>query len=429
MKSIRRCEIVTNLKNGDEIFIEIETIKKVLSEKNCILDYAYIIHDNDNYTAHDEKKNPDHKCGELKPAHIHLLLRFKKSQPQKLECVANWFGIKPNFISKINGSWEDACLYQIHKNAPDKHQYSADEVVSNFDYEKLLHDEENKFNLQDILRRILDGDIREYNKTLEIDHIMLVSQARYINEAFKVRSEHLQATIKERNTECVFITGGSGVGKSTLAKNIAKEKGLDYFISSGSNDIMDGYSQEPCLIVDDMRPAVLGLSDLLKMLDNHTASSVKSRYKNKYLNCELIIVTTVLDINTFYQNVFAERDEPITQLKRRCGTYIQMDAGTIYISIWDSKRMKYTAPIAYKNNVLDQYVSQENKTGKDVRNHVSNIIPFLELKKDEVIDTDTFHLERVHKTIAKHNSHKTYAPSHTESISDEDYRKLLPDNK
>ena len=81
--------------------------------------------------------------------------------------------------------------------------------------------------------------------------------------------------------ECIYITGSSGSGKTTLARKIAESHGLAYFISSGSNDIMDGYGQEPCLIVDDIRPSVLGLSDLLKMLDPHTACSVGSRYKTK----------------------------------------------------------------------------------------------------------------------------------------------------
>ena len=47
------------------------------------------------------------------------------------------------------------------------------------------------------------------------------------------------------------------------------------------------------LILDDLRPSCIGLSDLLKMLDNHTSSSVKSRYYNKVLECKLIIITSI----------------------------------------------------------------------------------------------------------------------------------------
>ena len=38
-------------------------------------DYAGIIHDKDTWTEEDEKKNPEHKQGELKKEHIHIVLR------------------------------------------------------------------------------------------------------------------------------------------------------------------------------------------------------------------------------------------------------------------------------------------------------------------------------------------------------------------
>lgn len=249
--------------------------------------------------------------------------------------------------------------------------------------------------IEEILQQILDGTIREYNKTQKIDNLTLVYYARKINEAFKVRAEYLAATQKERNTQVIFITGASSTGKTTFAKQIAIERGLDYFISSGSNDVMDGYAMQPALILDDIRPSALGLSDLLKMLDNNTASTIKSRYKNKYLNCELIILTTVLDIDTFYQHVFTENDEPVTQLKRRCGTYIKMYKDQIYISMWDDKLMQYTPPVVYKNNVIEKYIPAAVKTKEDVSNHVAKLIPFLEPENEENIQSGKFQLQKV----------------------------------
>ncbi|EGC74308.1 hypothetical protein HMPREF0490_01925 [Lachnospiraceae bacterium 6_1_37FAA] len=77
--SMRRCEIVSNLESedGEELF-SIERMKQVLEEKSktCIKEFSYIIHDKDVYTEEDERKNEKYKCGELKPKHIHLLLRF-----------------------------------------------------------------------------------------------------------------------------------------------------------------------------------------------------------------------------------------------------------------------------------------------------------------------------------------------------------------
>lgn len=105
MRSIRRCEIVSNLTGKDgKILFDMEHMKKVLSEKSCIREFSYIIHDKDTYTEEEEKRNPEHKCGELKAPHIHLLLRFEEKQPQKLEYVAQWFGIGENYINKIQGN-------------------------------------------------------------------------------------------------------------------------------------------------------------------------------------------------------------------------------------------------------------------------------------------------------------------------------------
>ena len=139
--SIRRCEIVSLLEKDGTVLFDMDNMKEVL-KKDCIKDFCYIIHDKDRYSKADEKRNPDHKQGELKPPHIHLLLRFENNQPQKLDCVAKWFHIAPNFVNKITGDWEDACLYQIHFNAPDKYQYPVEEVTCSFDYQELLESAE-----------------------------------------------------------------------------------------------------------------------------------------------------------------------------------------------------------------------------------------------------------------------------------------------
>lgn len=423
-KTIRRCEIVTNLEKEGQPLFDLDNMKKVLSERTCIAQHCYIIHDQDTYTDAEEKRNPDHKAGELKAAHIHLLMRF--NQPQHIPNIAKWFNIPENFVQKIHGSWEDACLYQIHANAPDKYQYPPEAVTCNFDFQKILEKKDTKTELDKVLQRILDGEIREYNRTQEIDNFLLVYCACKIEQAFKVRQEHLEATQQERNMLCIFITGKSGVGKTTLAKQIAKSQGYSFFVSSGSNDIMDGYRQQDCLILDDIRPSCLGLSDLLKMLDPHTASSVKSRYKNKYLNCQLVILTSVLDLDTFYKNVFTEQEEPITQLKRRCKLYIKMYKEEILAYRWDERDLRYVGPVAYKNTLLDNLLPERKQTLGDVRKSIEELMPFLELEKDEVIETDTFHLERLHTERELAEKEAEGQPESTlETVSDEEFRRLL----
>lgn len=381
--TIRQCEIVSKLKDEEgHILFDLDNAHLIIRRRTCIEKYSFIVHDKDTYTEEDEKNNPLHKQGTLKPPHVHLLLKF--DNPQHFKNIASWFDIPENFINKIKGRWENAVVYQVHRNAPEKYQYSVDEVTANFDVQSLLEKFDQNNYLDNILQRILNGEICEYNKPLEIDQLTLVHCGKIINDAIKVRQEYLQATVKDRNTECIYITGTPQAGKTTLAKKIAAAQNLVYFVSSSSNDILCDYKQEPCIILDELRPTALGLADLLKFLDNHTVSSVKSRYRNKFTYCKLIIITSVLDIDTFYSNVFQNDDEPIIQLKRRCGTHIRVRKDKIFISLWDAKKMDYSKEVEYENNILDEFIPESEKTEEDVENHTGLLAPFL--KKSTVQD-------------------------------------------
>lgn len=379
LPSVRACEIVSRLNNDDgEVLFDMDKLSEILKAKSHVINnYAYIIHDKDLYTKADESRNPKHKAGEFKPAHIHLVLKFERSQPQKTKYICKWFNLAENFVSKINGTFDDAILYLAHLNAPDKAQYDVKDITANFDIQEAVDNANSKDKLGDIIDRILTGEIREYNKTTKIDTRLLVypDSLRLIENAFKVRAEYLLSTQSERNTTCIYICGQAGAGKTTLAKKIADTHNMDYFVSSGSNDVLDGYCQQPCLILDDIRPSALGLSDLLKLLDPHTACSIKSRYKNKYVNCSLIILTSVLKIDEFYHNVFEHEDEPINQLKRRCKFYIKMDYDFIKIREWNDFSMEYGKERVYINDILLPFLLNNNSI--DNNNTIEDVFPFL----------------------------------------------------
>lgn len=332
---LRSFEIVQQLE-----YFNIHIMADVLNNKPSIKDFAYIIHDKD--------KNFN---GEIVKPHIHLCVRLKDSYDSKY--IANWFQVQENYVGKIKGRWKDMLEYLTHKNAPEKHQYSDDEVVSNFDWVKerdTLTGDERKY---EIINKIVNGDIREYNY---YDCISIEEYDKYkrsIDNAFKYRLDKIKGV--ERNMECIFITGDSGTGKTTYAKMIAEDKGYSVFVSSGSNDPLDDYKGQDCVILDDLRPSSMGLSDLLKMLDNNTASSVKSRFKNKVLECKMIIITTTLDIDTFFSNVFTEEKETSIQLKRRCRLHIRMEKDYYYMSLWQPKSRKYGPEFKQINPVADKY--------------------------------------------------------------------------
>lgn len=347
------CEIVQQLE-----YIDLDYIEKVLSEKVSIRDWAYIIHSKD--------KNDS---GELKAPHIHLALRFKDSYDTKH--ISQWFNVGEQYVSKVKGRWNDVLKYLTHSNAPDKYQYDVDDVVSNFEFKSAVMSKTER--KEEIINKIVDGEIREYNY---YDYISAVEHDTYkksIDNAFNYRKDKLRGA--KRLMKCIFITGESGSGKTTMAKDIATEKGFSSYVSSGSNDVLDDYKGEDCIILDDLRPSCMGLSDLLKMLDNNTASTVKSRYKNKVLECKLIIITTVLPLEEFFANVFDNETEPIVQLKRRCETYIKLTRDSMITGLWMKKSQTYKWLSPVPNPVLAKYVV-EDASDDELLEHLASLGSF-----------------------------------------------------
>lgn len=88
-------------------------------------DYAAIQHDKDTWTAEDEAKNPEHKAGELKKPHFHIVLRTQNATWNTALCKE--LGIEEKFCEQAKNT-DNALQYLIHYNDTDKATYSIDEV-------------------------------------------------------------------------------------------------------------------------------------------------------------------------------------------------------------------------------------------------------------------------------------------------------------
>lgn len=134
----------------------------------------------------------------------------------------------------------------------------------------------------------------------------------------------------KKDMSVVYISGSSGSGKTTLAKYIAKKKHLSVFTSAGGKNLLDGYKQEECIILDDFRGSQISFSDLLKLLDNNTSSDAAARYHNVNMAfCKLIIITSIYQPNTLYYGIQQKEGEDFYQFIRRldneCYYYIDDD--------------------------------------------------------------------------------------------------------
>lgn len=101
-------------------------VKAVSEIRDADIAYAIVLHDRDTWSADDEVENPEHKSGDLKKAHWHIVLRF--SNPCWNTSVCTRFGIEDRFCKKAE-SCDEALEYLIHKNHPDKFQYHIDDVT------------------------------------------------------------------------------------------------------------------------------------------------------------------------------------------------------------------------------------------------------------------------------------------------------------
>lgn len=81
--------------------------------------------------------------------------------------------------------------------------------------------------------------------------------------------------------------------------------------------------------------------------------------------------------------------------------------------------MKYTAPVYYKNNILEEYVPKDAVTEEDVKKHIEELIPFLE---EDAIDLDGFHLTPVRENRKIKKETKKFSSS----ISDKNFEAILP---
>lgn len=341
--------------------------------KNHLLRYAYILHDKD-------KK----KDGTPIEPHWHILISMDNSY--EFQYIAKRFGVPENMVNKIKARFSNALCYLTHNTEQakkdNKFQYEDDEVKSNYNWkgeaQQAIDIENTEHRRKEIIEMIADGKIKRYNKS---DYISISEYDKFnksIEYAFKYREEIL-ARNTSRNMHCIFIQGDSGFGKTSFAKVWCKKQGLDFFCSSGSNDPLDNYAGQPVIILDDLRPSTYNLSDLLKLLDNNTASTVKSRYRNKVLETEYIIITTTLDINKFFSNVFSEEKETIVQLKRRCEIYMRVHKDNVDIYRYNKSSRDYDF-ISKIENPIPKVIETQSHTSEEKE----TIIEKFSLTEDDV---------------------------------------------
>lgn len=299
--------------NDDNLYLfERDKLVQKLEQLGYVETFAFIYHDEEIESGVSN--------------HIHLMLQFK--QTVMLDKLENDFKVPNQCFEKIKGRWANAVAYLTHRNKPQKHQYSFDKVVSNIDVERVTNEALEQQSIdkkaQDLLYQY--GACKITKRKL-FDSLNQVSFNKY-HSLYKNMVEYRTMKVKDRNMKVIYICGDSGSGKTTLAKFFADTKCYDYFVSGSGADILDGYDKEECIILDDLRGDCFTKSDLFKLLDNNTNSSVKSRFHNKDISyCKLLIITSIKDPLMLYNwetNSDVNHNETFKQFSRRIGNSFLM---------------------------------------------------------------------------------------------------------
>lgn len=339
---------------------KIDFINELLSRRT-IKKWAYIVHDKDNYNKYDEIENPEHKAGTHKPNHVHIYVNFGDNGINHVD-VAKWFGVNEHSIKKIKSSAANCLLYFVHGTADaiadGKYQYSWDEVKHSPNWNPELFTEEARFD-----NFIGKFDEFSYKQQIEKVHAVKDDKLRtklqkQLDDAFLCELKY-RSTFIDRFVQVMFVTGATGTGKTTFARQFVEKlnyfdivpeqfwrkksvdeerpyRPLDYAVSGSSNDVFENYKGEDVFILDDMRDDSFSFTDLLKFLDNHTNSPIKSRFSNKVFFGVLIIITSEQELSKWYRyeddsSKKAVDRKTLKQLYRRISNYVVVKKDKIYL--------------------------------------------------------------------------------------------------
>jgi len=311
-----------------------EPIGDILRRYKTIKKYAYILHDKDKDTS----------------PHYHIYLNFGSSGVDS-KIVAQWFGLQESQVERVKGRATDMLLYLTHGNESQKHkhQYSPSEVVANFDFE------------EEIKKSKILGNFKDYSYAQQLEYIDTLPVAEKktafntLKKLWELRSEVLMLN-PERDISVMFMCGKTGTGKTYNAKLFAKNQGYDVYISSSSNDPLQDYRGQKCIILDDVRDTTFEFEDYLKLTDNNTASSVKSKYYNKVLMCNLIIITSSIPIWLWFRSMVYNSSgrEDLKQFYRRISCYVEITPSELLIyEGLDDNGKPLGLPIHFRNEVAD----------------------------------------------------------------------------
>ncbi|WP_191451363.1 Rep family protein [Lactobacillus gallinarum] len=319
MKKEPRARQFMYVQDLDHLKVKEDDLSDILN-KSGALEWVYINHDKD------PKKDEDGKI--IRP-HIHVVLKYEN--PQKVSTVANLFKDKSQYVDVWKGRIANAYSYLLHETEEareqGKHVYKASEAVASFDFPARMKSIRAKITKSPKYISSLVDQYAEGKLTYdELEQLIGVSQLarrkKLIDQITELRAEKEHEKwlkdFKGKRMKVLWLYGVAGVGKTRFAEYLLRNK--KYVILGSSRDYFQDYNGEHYIILNDLRPRDFNYSDLLRILDPYQHDkAAPSRYHDKKLNAEQIIITTPYSPDDFYKYIFVDdrRVDTVEQLLRR----------------------------------------------------------------------------------------------------------------
>ena len=382
---------------------EKEALFKAYYEENKdkIIDFLYIFHDQDYYVETDKKVvSKEKKAGDLKPLHVHFMFRFKN--PMDYKPIYDRFKIsRPENLEQA-GNWADAARYLIHVSSgaldDQKYIYKTDDVVSlgdntfraNMVNKKGSHRNkrtqaynviiDNAFNRAFLLletgklnpaqvANFIKEEVGEMLDPGEITRLMNANE-RKIETACVLRAEALyNEQLKHRGLTTVYISGVAGAGKSYLASKsgefFADAMGVHNRVNANTNitnDIVSTYRGQLVSVLHDVDGASWDYKAFLGMFDENQIAPVPSRNKDRYYTPKLVIMANADDVKFFTKSMkgiknlgVLEQKTEIAQVYRRIKYWLHIESGIIFVRRYNEKSKVYE-DLGFMQYDVDDYI-------------------------------------------------------------------------
>lgn len=187
----------------------------------------------------------------------------------------------------------------------------------------LLENEQtaSKVNVLDDIERLIVEELKTPSQIIQM-------HTRYVKQQDVIRKRYEQFLLmkygkdKTKPLKVHWHIGLPGSGKSHYRYMLA-DQAKDVFVATDYENrgfyLFDGYANEPCVFIDDLKPSGITLNKLLFIMDNKI-NKYHARYGNILLTFNEIHITSVWTPRDFFNELVGEFDkkhEDFYQLQRR----------------------------------------------------------------------------------------------------------------